>query len=59
MEYQEILNMLSELEMTFYYAVDRGTTPQIEHMHEELADLLEEWAEYSGDILGGNDTRRL
>lgn len=61
MNYQTILENLSELEEAFYYASD--AEDRLNMTYEEMHDLIEKalllWGKYTGCKLGGEDSREL
>ena len=61
MNYQKILENLSEMEEAFYYAsVEEDRLNMIyEEMHDLMNKALVLWGEYTGCKLGGEDSREL
>ena len=61
MNYQKILENLSEMEEAFYYASD--AEDRLNMIYEEMHDLMKKalvlWGEYTGCKLGGEDSREL
>lgn len=60
MNYQTILENLSEMEEAFFYASSRN---QLNSTYAEIHDLVKEalllWHEYTGCTCGGTDSREL
>ena len=61
MNYQKILENLSELEEAFFYAAvaDGRENMTYEEMHDLMKKALVLWGEYTGCKLGGEDSREL
>ena len=61
MNYQKILENLSEMEEAFYYASD--AEDRLNMTYEEMHDLMKKalvlWGKYTGCKLGGEDSREL
>ena len=61
MNYQTILENLSEMEEAFYYATNAECHENM--TYEEMHDLMEKalllWGNYTGCKLGGEDSREL
>ena len=61
MNYQAILENLSELEEAFFYAsvAEDRENMTYEMMHDLMKKALLLWGKYTGCKLGGEDTREL
>ncbi len=61
MNYQAILENLSEMEEAFFYAsvAEGRENMTYEMMHELMKKALILWGEYTGCKLGGTDSREL
>ena len=61
MNYQTILENLSELEEAFFYAsvADGRENMTYEEMHDLMKKALLLWGKYTGCKLGGEDSRKL
>ena len=61
MNYQTVLENLSELEEAFFYATvaDNRGNMTYEMMHDLMKKALLLWGKYTGCKLGGEDSREL
>lgn len=61
MNYQTVLENLSELEEAFFYAsvADGRENMTYEEMHDLMKKALLLWGKYTGCKLGGEDSREL
>lgn len=61
MNYQTILENLSEMEEAFFYAsvADGRENMTYEEMHDLMKKALLLWGKYTGCKLGGEDSREL